>query len=78
MPMVAWYMLSKESYMKRVIKDVLPTFGSGTKESVSQLDSPYSVCIGVVTGQVLTALLAQEDKPRFCRQHLLSTFANRK
>lgn len=25
MPMVAWYMLSKESYMKRVIRDVLPT-----------------------------------------------------
>lgn len=24
-PMVAWYMLSKESYMKRVIKEVLPT-----------------------------------------------------
>ena len=28
MPMVAWYMLSKESYMKRVIKEVLPTAGS--------------------------------------------------
>ena len=25
MPMVAWYMLSNESYMKRVISDVLPT-----------------------------------------------------
>lgn len=25
MPIVAWYMLSKESYMNRVIKDVLPT-----------------------------------------------------
>ena len=25
MPMVAWYMLSKESYMKRVIREVLPT-----------------------------------------------------
>ena len=25
MPMVAWYMLSKESYMNRVIKEVLPT-----------------------------------------------------
>jgi hypothetical protein len=25
MPMVAWYVLSNESYMKRVIKDVLPT-----------------------------------------------------
>jgi hypothetical protein len=25
MPMVAWYVLSKESYMKRVIRDVLPT-----------------------------------------------------
>ena len=25
MPMVAWYMLSKESYINRVIKEVLPT-----------------------------------------------------
>lgn len=25
MPMVAWYMLSKESYMNRVIREVLPT-----------------------------------------------------
>ena len=25
MPIVAWYMLSKESYMKRVIREVLPT-----------------------------------------------------
>ena len=28
MPMVAWYMLSKESYMKRVIREVLPTDGA--------------------------------------------------
>ena len=25
MPIVAWYMLSKESYMNRVIRDVFPT-----------------------------------------------------
>ena len=25
MPIVAWYVLSKESYMKRVIRDVFPT-----------------------------------------------------
>lgn len=25
MPIVAWYMLSKESYMKRVMSDVFPT-----------------------------------------------------
>ena len=25
MPIVAWYMLSKESYMKRVIREVFPT-----------------------------------------------------
>lgn len=25
MPMVAWYMLSKESYMNRVMREVLPT-----------------------------------------------------
>lgn len=28
MPIVAWYMLSKESYMNRVIKEVLPTVTS--------------------------------------------------
>ena len=71
MPMVAWYILSKESYMKRVIKDVLPTIRPERMERVSRLNSPSSFCIGVVTGQVLTALLAQEDKPTFCRQHLL-------
>lgn len=27
MPMVAWYMLSNESYMNRVMRDVLPTVG---------------------------------------------------
>jgi hypothetical protein len=27
MPIVAWYMLSKESYMNRVIKEVFPTVG---------------------------------------------------
>ena len=30
MPMVAWYMLSKESYMKRVIREVLPTVRGGS------------------------------------------------
>lgn len=28
MPIVAWYVLSNESYMKRVIKEVLPTAAS--------------------------------------------------
>lgn len=28
MPMVAWYVLSNESYMNRVIRDVLPTVAS--------------------------------------------------
>lgn len=35
MPMVAWYMLSKESYMKRVMRDVLPTVYTGYKLGVS-------------------------------------------
>lgn len=35
MPMVAWYMLSKESYIKRVIKDVLPTLCSPRKTSLN-------------------------------------------
>lgn len=30
MPIVAWYMLSKESYMKRVIREVLPTRREGS------------------------------------------------
>ena len=34
MPMVAWYMLSKESYMKRVIREVLPTVYEEGKTSV--------------------------------------------
>ena len=29
MPMVAWYMLSNESYMNRVMSDVLPTVFPG-------------------------------------------------
>lgn len=32
-PMVAWYMLSKESYMKRVINEVFPTLGDGASAS---------------------------------------------
>ena len=43
--------------MKRVIKDVLPTFGSGTKDRLSQLDSPvFFLHLGFVMGQVLLPL----------------------
>ena len=37
MPMVAWYMLSKESYMKRVIKEVLPTGARVVSYRITQL-----------------------------------------
>ena len=39
MPMVAWYILSKESYMKRVIRDVLPT--EIRRALVTALDAIY-------------------------------------
>jgi hypothetical protein len=35
MPIVAWYMLSKESYMNRVIKEVLPTLCSPRNTSLN-------------------------------------------
>jgi hypothetical protein len=34
MPIVAWYMLSKESYMNRVMRDVLPTLCSPKNTSL--------------------------------------------
>ena len=60
MPMVAWYMLSNESYMNRVIKDVLPT----TKQCSGQIVAQRECFIAV--GWILymhTALLSQKDKP---------------
>lgn len=33
MPMVAWYMLSKESYINRVIKEVLPTVDHSSEQA---------------------------------------------
>ena len=55
-PIVAWYMLSKESYMKRVMRDVLPT------ESwlASRTGGP-AACAGF-GGMSHTALFAQEDE----------------
>jgi len=64
MPMVAWYMLSNESYMKRVMRDVLPTaaavFVSYRCPVVYSSPSRMSCW--------RTALLAQEDEPVECRQ----------
>ncbi len=57
MPMVAWYMLSNESYMNRVISDVFPT---GIVER-----SLASLAGGTPELPVeRTALLAQENQPR--------------
>lgn len=36
MPMVAWYMLSNESYMKRVMRDVLPTTHKVVRKSAAK------------------------------------------
>lgn len=43
-PIVAWYMLSNESYMNRVIKDVLPT----VKDHVSNFDNVGSDVLLIV------------------------------
>ena len=52
MPMVAWYMLSNESYMNRVISEVLPTTCRGSVGAIA----PAAACDG------LTALLPKEDE----------------
>ena len=54
-PMVAWYMLSKESYMKRVIREVLPTFTVWNQRSADEI---LSNCHG---GH--TALFTQKHQP---------------
>ena len=41
MPIVAWYMLSKESYINRVIRDVLPTVYSNQHLQNSSIDAAY-------------------------------------
>ena len=53
MPIVAWYILSKESYMKRVIKDVLPTTERNVQSATELLRFRTR----------LTALFAQENEP---------------
>ena len=51
--MVAWYILSKESYMNRVINEVLPT-------AIVVL---WLTLIGIETARTkLTTLLAEEDQ----------------
>jgi hypothetical protein len=52
MPIVAWYILSKESYMKRVMSDVLPTV---RHEGQRGFDPP-------IQNLPRTALLAEEDQ----------------
>ena len=61
MPMVAWYVLSNESYMKRVIKEVFPT-----AVSCQNLYSRVHMCAFVFASRGTrargnrTALFAQE------------------
>ena len=54
-PIVAWYMLSKESYMKRVMSDVLPT-ASG----LARRDRGFAAW--GVGGLSHTALFAEENE----------------
>ena len=50
MPMVAWYMLSKESYMNLVIRDVFPTGVRVSDRSIMLQELP-------------TALFSQKNQP---------------
>jgi hypothetical protein len=52
--MVAWYVLSNESYMNRVISDVLPT---------ARMNQHLCLFVGEIEGRRHTTLLAQEHKP---------------
>jgi hypothetical protein len=63
MPMVAWYVLSKVSYMKRVIRDVLPTVACAGQYLMY-------VCSGLIV-MCRTALFAQEDEPVTSSAHAL-------
>lgn len=58
MPIVAWYMLSKESYMKRVMSEVLPTVVTFVSLPLEEPRFPR-VRNGVLSH---TALFAQEDQ----------------
>ena len=56
MPMVAWYILSNESYMKRVMSDVLPTIDHGVRLASSVR------MLGDARAGRHTALFPQEDE----------------
>lgn len=55
MPMVAWYMLSNESYIKRVINDVLPTVIESAWNQEASVNGEKC--------KVHTTLFAQENEP---------------
>jgi len=55
MPMVAWYVLSNESYMKRVIKDVFPTVATTLAFASPVIPPPLPASP--------TTLLSQKHKP---------------
>lgn len=57
MPMVAWYMLSNESYMKRVMSDVLPTIRHARLASSALRRRPAPGT------ESPTTLLPQKDQP---------------
>jgi hypothetical protein len=60
MPMVAWYMLSKESYMNRVIRDVFPTVSSH-----GQLSS--GACRGWQRANRTTLFAEEDQSARYCQ-----------
>jgi hypothetical protein len=60
MPIVAWYVLSNESYMKRVMSDVLPTV------VINQcwcLSGGHACPHCLYGGKMPTTLFAEEDQP---------------
>jgi hypothetical protein len=58
-PIVAWYILSKESYMKRVMSDVLPTVNA----TIAKFSGQLARLAAVPRNYRLTTLFTQKDQP---------------
>lgn len=66
MPMVAWYVLSNESYMKRVIREVLPTEVIVRIAVRAFVSSHWGSRVAYAPRDSHTALFSQEDQPVSC------------
>jgi hypothetical protein len=69
MPMVAWYVLSNESYMKRVMRDVLPTVALRVSTLLYSTEHLFKAM------GMRTALFTQEDQSVQYHQHPSPTHA---